>query len=356
MTAMAFHGDCSSYPVPELLQWLDSSRKTGALHLTWDAGERKLFLLGGQVVATAAQGLYERIARVLDQGQESAGVRVLAALRVGQVTEIAMARSVRQVAEEDLMGALTDLTASQGGRFHWTEDPDRGEDEWVSLELPLRHAVFESLKRLDEAAEVERLLPEDTRTLRATDGPQPSHAFHRVIVHLITRAEGMSLGRLWLMLGVPRTLVSRAVFDLAKSGRLIVEGASPLQGDPVSDMLEQGAMLLRERQFDAAGLVFTTLLKSDPHDRRVRDFSRMVEREQVASLYRDLAPLARFGVTEQVEHLLMLRPEERHLVNQARAGLDVSSIVLASGQKEVEALKLLHKLVRQGVLQVHREA
>jgi hypothetical protein len=34
-------------------------------------------------------------------------------------------------------------------------------DEWVSLELPLRHAVFESLKRLDESSEVERLLPDD---------------------------------------------------------------------------------------------------------------------------------------------------------------------------------------------------
>jgi hypothetical protein len=350
---MAFHGDCSSYPVPELLQWLDASRKTGALHLTWDAGERKLFLLGGQVVATAAQGLYERIARVLDVGQEFQGVQVVAALKAGQVTSGAMLTAVRQVAEEDLINALADATATQGGRFHWTEDPDRGEDEWVSLELPLRHAVFESIKRLDEASDVERLLPDDTRVLRIVPSPASSQTLDRVIVKVVSREGSLSLGRLWLALGLPRTLVGRTVFDLVRAGRLTVEGAQAPQQDPVADMLEQGAILLRERQFDAAALVFMTLLKSDPQDRRVREFARMVEREHVASLYREIPPVARLDVNELPELMQALRPEERQLVSQARAGLDVSAIVLASGQREVDALKLLHKLVRQGVLAVN---
>lgn len=348
---MAFHGDCSSYPVPELLQWLDASRKTGALHLTWEAGERKLFLLGGQVVATAAQGLYERIARVLDVGKEFNGVKVVAALKSGQL-DASMTGAVRQLAEEDLIGALTDVTATSGGRFHWTEDPDRGEDEWVSLELPLRHAVFESLKRLDESSEVERLLPDDTRILRGTKAAAPSHVLHRVIVRMVTSDTGLPLGRLWLSLGLPRTIVGRAVFDLVRAGKVTVEGAVAPQIDPVADMLEQGAILLRERQFDAAALVFMTLLKSDPQDRRVRDFARMVEREHVAALYREIPPVARLDVHEQPELMQVLRPEERQLVSQAKAGLDVSAIVLASGQKEVDALKLLHKLVRQGVLTV----
>ncbi len=349
---MAFHGDCSSYPVPELLQWLDASRKTGALHLTWDAGERKLFLLGGQVVATAALGLYERIARVLDVGGEFAGVQVVAGLKRGQLSDQAMTTAVRQLAEEDLIGAITDVTATSSGRFHWTEDPDRGEDEWVSLELPLRHAVFESLKRLDEASEVERLLPDDTRTVRFKHGPAPSHALHRVIVRLVSKDAGLPLGRIWLSLGLPRTLVGRAVFDLTRAGKVSVEGAQAPQADPVADMLEQGAILLRERQFDAAALVFMTLLKSDPQDRRVRDFARMVEQEHVAHLYREIPPVARFDTHDEPTAMQSLRPEERQLVLQAKAGLDVSAIVLASGQKEVDALKLLHKLVRQAVLTV----
>src|SRR5438270_121978 len=78
---MALHGDLFSFPLPELLQWLDSSRKTGTLQLSWEAGDRKLFLLSGQVVAMAAQGLRERLAVMCGLAQVAPGDQVLAALR-----------------------------------------------------------------------------------------------------------------------------------------------------------------------------------------------------------------------------------------------------------------------------------
>src|SRR4051812_9025940 len=77
---MAIHGDLFSFPVPDLLQWVDSSRKTGTLQLQWDAGERKLFVLSGQVTATSAGGLHERIARMLSLSQLAEGQQMLRAL------------------------------------------------------------------------------------------------------------------------------------------------------------------------------------------------------------------------------------------------------------------------------------
>ena len=74
---MALHGDLFSYPLPELLQWLDSSRKTGTLQLlSWEAGERKLFLLSGQVVAVANKSLWGRVARVLSLAKLAEGAEV----------------------------------------------------------------------------------------------------------------------------------------------------------------------------------------------------------------------------------------------------------------------------------------
>ncbi len=171
---MAFHGDFSSFPLPELLQWLDSSRKTGALHFQWEAGERKLFLLTGQVVATAAPGLWERIARALEQGGMASGTRVLAALKAnkgaGQTLDVAPAveELVRELATQEVIASLADLTQLQTGRFHWSEDPDRGNDEWVPLTVPLRHLLFESLRWVDEYADIERALPHDTVTVLGT--------------------------------------------------------------------------------------------------------------------------------------------------------------------------------------------
>jgi len=348
---MAFHGDLSSYPLPDLLQWLDASRKTGALTLSWDAGHRKIFLLTGQIVATAAPGLWERLARVMEQGGEAKGERVLALLKRGQAAEPAVTTAVQQIAEEDLLGAFIDLTAAQGGRFHWTEDPDRGEDEWVSMELPLRHVVFETLRRVDEAHEVDRVFPHDHLVVRPAQGAvTPSHALGRAVMRLVAREPTMTLSRVWLALGVSRGVVTRAVYDLLRTGRVVVDGARSPEADPIAEMLEKGAVLLRERQFDAAALVFATLMQRDPGDRRVREFARMVEREHVAALYRELAPVTVFDVTSEPQALAGLRADERSLVGQLQSGWDVSAVVLASPHRELDTLKSLHKLVRQGVV------
>lgn len=343
---MAFHGDLSSYPVPELLQWLDGSRKTGALHLTWEAGNRKLFLLGGQVVATAAPGLWERLSRVLELGGEAVGQQVMQLLRTGQPEPL-----VRPVAEDDLMSSMVDLTQTQVGRFHWSEDPDRGEDEWVSIEMSLRHIVFETMRHLDELPDVERAMPSDTLVVAPMQGSSPpGNVLHRVLYRIAQAQPGISPARLWLVLGLSRTLVTRAIYDMIRAGQVVVEGAPMPEADPIADMLEKGAILVRERQFDAAGLVFASLMQNDPSDRRVREFARMVEREHAATLYRDLPPVGRFDVTAPPATLAGLRPDERALVSQLQSGWDVSSVVLASGRRELDTLKSLEKLMRMGAI------
>jgi hypothetical protein len=347
---VAFHGDCSSYPVPELLQWLDSSRKTGALTLTWDAGQRRLFLLGGQVIATAAPGLWERLARVLEHGDEAPGERVMAQLRQGQSGEASIELGVRQLAEEDLLGALVDLVQAQRGQFHWTEDPDRGGDEWVSLELSVRQLLFEALRRVDEAPDVERALPHDHLLVQARDSVAPSDTLQRIVMHLAWRDPGATLSRLWLSLGLPRGVVLRAVYDLMRGGHLQVDGSGPARVDPIAEMLEKGAVLLRERQFDAAGLVFSTLLQRDPSDRRVREFARLAERENVAALYRDLPPTTTFDIAPEPSSRSALRPEERNVLSQLQSGWDVSAVILSSPVRELDALRSLARLVRLGVI------
>ncbi|MBK7864810.1 MAG: DUF4388 domain-containing protein [Archangiaceae bacterium] len=354
---MAFHGDFSSYPLPELLQWLDASRKTGALHFQWDAGERKLFLLTGQIVATAAPGLWEHLARALEQGGMASGHRVLRALQgnrgASSTLDVApeVEQLIRELASEELISAVADLTQLQGGRFHWTEDPDRGNDEWVPLTLPLRHLLFESLRWVDELPDVEKALPLDTNTVLAHHRPvmgQP--VVQRAILHACQTHGPLNLGRLRLLLGLQRGLVMRAVFELWRAKKVQVEGTVELEPDPIADMLEKGAILLRERQFEAASMVFSALLMSDPSDRRVREFLRMVEREHVASLYKELAPVAVLDPVDDAEALAGLRPEERQIAGMVNGRWDVSAIVLAGQLRELDTLKTLFKLRRMGLV------
>ncbi len=355
---MAFHGDLASFPLPELLQWLDSSRKTGTLQLSWEAGERRIFLLSGQVSATASQGLWERIARMLSLSRLAKGETVLAAYREMQRTGNAQAPFVSRgldptqgthLAREELFGAVTDLTVAQNGHFHWTEDPDRGGEEWVPVEMGLRELLFESLRWVDEQPDVEKALPLDSMTVTSLVKPAPDQPLlYRVILTLCEK--GQNLGRLRLAMGVSRSTATRRVFDLMRLKWVSVDGAAHIDVDPVAEMLEKGAILVRERQFEAAGLVFSALLASDPADRRVREFARMVEREHVDSLYRDLPPIWIPELVDDPESLSLLRPEERHVASMVNGFWDISTIVLASQIRELDTLKCMAKLLRMGLI------
>ena len=355
---MAFHGDLFSLPLPELLQWLHTSRKTGSLQLGWDAGERKIFLLSGQLVATASQGLWERIARILALSRLASGEAVLAAYAEMKATgdpEAPFAarkldpRMGMQLAREELFGAIADLTEAQHGHFHWTEDPDRGGDEWVPVQMGINELLFESLRWVDERGEVDRALPADGVNIRALRKPSPElPLIHQVILTLSQNT--LNLGRLRLSMGVSRSTATRRVYDMLRVKMVEVEGGSALSADPVAEMLEKGSVLVHERQFDAAGLIFSAMLEADPADRRVREFARMVEREHVAALYSDLPPVFIPDLVEDVELLALLRPEERHIASLVNGSWDVATIVLASQSRELETLKSLSKLSRMGLV------
>ncbi|MFT3708111.1 MAG: DUF4388 domain-containing protein [Archangium sp.] len=346
---MAFHGDLSSFPLPDLLQWLDGSKKSGALSLSWDAGQRKLFLLEGQITAASSTGLRELVSRVLEQTGDARGDVVLTALQRAESAGPAIDQAIREIAEEEVVGSLVDLISAQG-RFHWTEDPDRADDEWIKLELPLRHVLFETLRRLDEVTDVERALPHEQLVLRTAVGARPKHALQRAIAGILGARDDVTLSRVRLALGLPRSIVARGVFDMLRAGRAVVVGAAPIEADPIAEMLEKGAILVRERQFDAAALIFASLLQSDPGDRRVREFARMVEREHVAAIYREMPPVTRFQVTVDSTVLASLRSEERTLLRWFESGCDLSAVVLASTQRELDTLKLVSRLLRLGAL------
>jgi hypothetical protein len=357
---MAIHGDLFSYPLPELLQWLDGSRKTGTLQLSWEAGERKLFVLSGQVTAMSSAGLRERVARLSELARLCRGNRVLAAFdelqRNPDVEDAFLrhgvdVRMVREMGREELISSVMDLIMAGRGTFHWTEDGDRTGEDWLPADMSLRELLFESLRWVDEHADVERALPIDAMSVRALAPPSASQPFlHRALLTLC--AQPQNLGRLRLSMGVSRSALTRRVYDLLRMKLVEVEGAPHVEADPVAEMLEKGAVLVREGQFDSAGIICASLLSSDPADRRVREFARMVQSEHVAALYGELSPMAVPVMVHDPGAMTLLKPEERHIAGLVNGHWDVSTLVLAVPARELDTLRTLAKLTRMGLLQL----
>jgi len=355
---MALRGGFSSFPVPEVLQWMDGSRRRGTLILSWEGNDRRLYLNDGRIVATANDGLWERAARILAAGRMARGEDVFAAFgdvrRGKDPVDAFSARGLElahpvAVATDELYGALTDLTLVNQGQFHWTEDLDRSEEEWVPLDLSLRQLLFESLRWVDEQPDVDRALAHENCVVHARVPPTADlPVYFQIVLALAER--GLSLGKLRLALGSSRSVITRRVFDMLRQELVAVEGAGEIEADPIATMLEKGSVLVREQQFEAAGLIFSSLLASDPSDRRVREFAHMVEQEHLAALYGDLPPLDVPTLVNDPEAMALLRQEERQIAQLVNGTWDVSTIVLASKARELDTLKTLLKLRRMGLL------
>ncbi len=327
-------GDLATFPLPDLLQWLDQSRRAGVLEID-----------GGDGAPIWLEVHDRRIVRAARPPVEP-GLGTLAGWRTAEPPEA--------LAPEACADRIVDLFLPPGhGRFAWS-DGSSGHDDGVRVDLGLGQMTLEGVRRLDEWPELDRRYPSDAALLRARGAGTPRTPAQRALVEAAQR--GVSLGEARLALGVSRAALLRRVEALRELGLADVEGVAA-HPDPVARLVAQAQALVAERQFDEASIVFKTLLAADPSDRRVRTLLREAEREQVAALYEELSPvavplLAGGPASLDAPDARRLSAADREVAGRVNGRWDVASIALASPLREVETLKALRKLVRLGVVRL----
>ncbi len=328
-------GDLATFPLPDLLQWLDHSRRAGALEL--DAGD------GAPLWIEVHD---RRIVRAAAPPAEPATLGSLAGWRPAVAPEA--------LAAEACADRIVDLFLSPAqGRFTLVDDGS-ALDGGVTLDLGLGQTTFEGLRRLDEWPGLDRRYPSDAALLRATGAGAGRTAGQRALLDGARR--GVSIAEARLALGLSRPAILRRVDALRDLGLAEVEGVAA-QPDPVARLVAQAQALVAARQFDEASIVFKALLAADPSDRRVRALLREAEREQVAALYEELSPVAVPALAGGAEALdgpaaRRLSAADRDVAERVNGRWDVASVALASPLREVETLKALRKLVRLGLVRL----
>ena len=359
---MALHGDFKTFPLPDLLQWLDGRRLPGRLVVTAGGGER-VFLLGlGGISRYGAQGLLERMARILQLLKllsDQDGRMAVAAARSGSKSEVAFAATgvsptlLREIARDDAMQAATDLFEDGNASFHLSDEDDEEEsDETVQVDLAMRELLYEAARRHDEAGPASKQIGSDGTRLFATDKLEPRPRGLALAALAAVGSGGATVGSVRLALGLSATGAVRILFELWRDGLLRIEGADAPRHDPLSAMLAQGESLLKQGYFDAAALVFSSLLAADPGDRRVREFARSVEREHMDALYRKLTPMAVPRMITAESALTALRQDERIVAGLVNGRWDVSTVVLASPLRELPTLRAIERMVELGYVEL----
>lgn len=326
-------GDLATYPLADLFQWLDQSRRSGVVEI--DTGEGAPFWIqfhDRRIVATARPP------------GEPAGLGTLAGWRHSEPPEALW--------PEACADRIVDLFLSPGnGRFTLVDDA-AGFDEGVPLDLGVGQVTLEGLRRLDEWPGLDLRYPSEASLLCADQSRRARTPGQRALLEAARRRVSIAEARLALSLSRPAVL--RRIETLRELGLAHVEGVAA-HVDPVSRLVGQAQALVAERQFDEASIVFRSLLAADPSDRRVRALLREAEREQVAALYEELSPVAvpvLLGGAASLDTPAgrRLGTTDREVAGRVNGSWDVASIALSCPLREVETLKALRKLVRLGLV------
>lgn len=326
-------GDLATFPLPDLFQWLDQGRRSGVLEIDSGDGARFWIEVHDRRVLAAARPPAER-----------AGLGTLAGWSHGEPAEALW--------PEACADRIVDLfLAPPGGRFALV-DGAAGFEDGVALELSIGQMTLEGLRRLDEWPDLDRRYPSESALLCADGAGAPRTAGQRALLEAARRRVSIAEARLALHLSRPAAL--RRIEALRELGLAHVEGVAA-HADPVSSLIDKAQLLVGERQFDEAAIVFRSLLAADPSDRRVRALLREAEREQVAVLYEELSPVAvpvLLGGPASLDSPAgrRLGSIDREVAARVNGAWDVASIALSCPLREVETLKALRKLVRLGLV------
>ena len=326
-------GDLATFPLPDLFQWLDQGRRSGVVEI--DTGESVPFWI---------QVADRRIVAAARPPAQPTGLSSLAGWGHSEPVE--------SLWPEACGDRIVDLFLGSGqGRFTLADDA-AGFEDGVPLNLGVGQMTLEGLRRLDEWPHLDRRYPSESALLCADGVGRARTPGLRAVLEAARRRVSIAEARLALVLSRPAVL--RRIEALRELGLAHVEGVAD-HADPVSSLIDKAQALVGERQFDEAAIVFRSLLAADPSDRRVRNLLREAEREQVATLYEELSPVAVPVLLGGMDTLdtpagRRLSNTDREVAGRVNGSWDVASIALACPLREVETLKAIRKLVRLGLI------
>ncbi|MGC8724317.1 MAG: DUF4388 domain-containing protein [Acidobacteriota bacterium] len=370
---MGLQGNLRTILLPDVLQWISQSRKSGILHVRDPGGVSKRILFKkGDVLSTASSDPREYLGHFLishgylseEQLNLAMDTQIQTGIKLGKILV-----TVGVLEEEDLKVMLKlkaeenvyDLFLWEEGEFNF-EDRDAIDEDIPYAPMDVTSLVMEGIRRKDEWARIRALLPNRWVILSRVPGKE-GEAENLAAGALARRAlelfDGQrSLEEVALELHATEFQVAEAAFRLCECGLLTVTGQKiPPEEQSYRQIREQllreASKALEESEFTKATNLYRYLTRTDPQDAEARQGLAMAERGASQVYFRDVMPLntvLELAVPLSELAKYDLSPQEGFLATRANGAWDIATILKISPMPEKEALRSLQKLLERKVL------
>jgi hypothetical protein len=361
---LSLKGELGTMALADILQWVSQGRKTGTLHITRGAVEKRISFSSGVIHSSWSNDPRESLGQFLVRErliteeqlfrtllrQETEG-RPLGALLVtdGPLSGDDLTRMLTQKGEE----AIYDL-------FHWSEghfdfkdgEIDRGAPFPVDLDVTT--VIMEGIRRIDEWERMRAVIPSTESTFRVLGQPA-GPVDHEA---LLLCAEGKTVTEIAFALRrtafdatvILHDMHGRGLIGIEKSGvsRDSVETVGRIQHE-----LESASGAINGGDFDTALRHYEAALKLDPINQHAKKgLMQSIEgRGRSRSLRlvpRNKVPRLKLALRELTQ--LKLDPREGFVISRVNGEWDVQSILKICPMPEDEAMIIFARLLERGVI------
>jgi hypothetical protein len=371
---MAIAGDFATMPLPDLLQWLAYSQKTGILILSKSEIVKEIYFQNGKIISSSSNDPREYFGQFLlsygklteeqlitaFQQQARTGIKLGRILVTeGLLEEAEVQKYLRIKAEETIYDLfLWDET----GEFKFFNDAT-AEGSHVPIEMEVTSILMEGTRRSDEWARIRKVF-------------SSSNAIVKIIADNLTKQilEDPVYNRVIQLLELPRRIedvclsfhsgdfaVYKTLFELSNLGIIEVQqvqatgegGAKKGTEEEIRLLSNQALKEYNSGEFEKSIQIFKYILAIDPN----HAFSKMMIQksyseiketlissdftiEHVPYLKRTITPLDEFNFT----------PQENYILSRINGFNSVQSIIRISPIQELHALMIFKKLAKENLI------
>lgn len=371
---MPLSGDFATMPLPDLLQWLAYSQKTGILLLSKGDIVKEIYFQNGKIVASSSNDPREYFGQFLLMYQKITEEQLIYAFNKQAETGIKLGRILVEegILEEEEVQKFLRIKAEESiydlflwddrGEFKFFNDA-RGEGNAVPIEMEVTSILMEGTRRADEWARIKKVFPNanvivkvitDNLTKEILDDP----VFNRVIQLLESPRRILDL---CLAFHSNDFAVFKTLFDLYNFGVLEVEvpqeeekkEEKKLKDEEIRLLSNQALKEYNAKEYEKALEILKTISSIDPNNNFAKIMTKKVYEEikenlissdftieHVPYLKRTITPLDEFNFT----------PQENYILSRINGINSVQSIIRISPIQELQALMIFKKLAKENLI------
>jgi tetratricopeptide (TPR) repeat protein len=366
---MSLKGDLRTMPLPDVLQWVATGRKTGTLHVERHSVQKRIILRDGSIFSSWSNDPRESLGQFLIRlgllteeqlfrallAQEERG-RMLGSILVaeGVLSEDGLKRALKAKAEE----TVYDLFLWPAGLFEFREG-ELPDDILITFETPVTPVILEGIRRVDEWQRIREVFPTMDTTFRPA-APLSANASAVETQVVAFAAAGKSLAEISLELRRSEFETAALAFELHARGHIAVDRVHPpaQAADTVGAIQALLALAyerLKEKRYDGALKAYEDVLALDRLNQhakkgllaaieaRAREKQlRAIPLDGVPSICVDFATLTRQN----------LDPHEGFVLSRVNGQWDVQSILKLCPMGEDEAMLIFARLLDRKLIQL----